>query len=201
MFRSTCLRSQQKRMLSTILNTQKTVTKRVLQQPYNRKTIHGGLYLRSQASPAVAQRKTPTLGFGANDNTKIINPMKSDSGDVLSIKVTQRAAQKLNDIKKSDNNDDQVLRISVESGGCHGYQYILDLKSESTIDLNEDSVFERDGAKFVVDETSLGILRDSTVDYTTELIGSQFKVVNSPYASSSCGCGSSFDFDPSAIPK
>lgn len=108
--------------------------------------------------------------------------------------------QKLNDIKEKDKSS-QVLRIAVESGGCHGYQYILGLKDETDIDASEDSVFERDGAKFVIDGTSLEILRESTIDYTTELIGSQFKVVNSPYASSSCGCGSSFDFDPAAIPK
>lgn len=120
---------------------------------------------------------------------------------MLRIKITQRAANKLNEIKEADKNADQILRILVESGGCHGYQYVLGLKSTSTIDPDEDCIFDRDGAKFVVDSTSLQILRDSTIDYTTELIGSQFKVINSPYATSSCGCGSSFDFDPSAIPK
>lgn len=55
------------------------------------------------------------------------------------------------------------------------------------------SVFEEGGAKVVMDEPSLGLLKDSTVDYTTELIGSQFKIVNNPHATSSCGCGTSFD--------
>lgn len=75
------------------------------------------------------------------------------------------------------------------------------MKDSRTLDPIEDSIFERDGAKFVVDSTSLEILQESTIDYTTELIGSQFKVVNSPYATSSCGCGSSFDFDPSGLAK
>ncbi|KAF5096653.1 hypothetical protein D0Z00_002711 [Geotrichum galactomycetum] len=200
-----------------------SLTRRVVIQQYKdtprfvKKTIHGGLGVQSPAAsasvgasgsssgadgvPTDTSKRAPTLGFGAADNTTITNPVKNEAGELLSIKISQRAAQKLNAINESDKKTDQVLRISVESGGCHGYQYILGLKNESTIDSSEDSIFERDGARFVVDATSLEILRDSTVDYTTELIGSQFKVVNSPYATSSCGCGSSFDFDPTAIPK
>jgi iron-sulfur cluster assembly accessory protein len=46
--------------------------------------------------------------------------------------------------------------------------------------------------KVVIDEASLELLKGSNVDYTMELIGSQFKIDN-PRASSSCGCGTSFD--------
>lgn len=58
----------------------------------------------------------------------------------------------------------------------------------------EDTVFEGDkGAKVVIDEASLELLSGSTIDYTMELIGSQFKVTGIPGATSSCGCGTSFD--------
>lgn len=50
-----------------------------------------------------------------------------------------------------------------------------------------------DGAKVVMDEPSLGLLKGSKIDYTQELIGSQFKIVDNPKATSSCGCGTSFD--------
>lgn len=70
----------------------------------------------------------------------------------------------------------------------------------SLTDLNtsppgeDDTVFEGDeGAKVVIDESSLELLNGSTVDYTMELIGSQFKVTGIPGATSSCGCGTSFD--------
>lgn len=154
-----------------------------------------------QTDSSKTPRRKPTLGNEAPDNTTITNPKKAENGTILSVKISQRASQKLNSINEQDNNPDQILRIVVESGGCHGYQYVLGLKPSSTIDPQEDSVFERDGAKFAIDQTSLEILRDSTIDYTTELIGSQFKVVDSPYATSSCGCGSSFSFDPSNIPQ
>lgn len=60
----------------------------------------------------------------------------------------------------------------------------------------EDTVFEaQDGtkAKIIVDESSLELLNGSKVDYTMELIGSQFRIVDNPLATSSCGCGTSFD--------
>ena len=69
---------------------------------------------------------------------------------------------------------------------------LVDLsKSPAT---EEDTVFQGDrGAKLVVDEASLELLNGSTIDYTMELIGSQFKVTGIPGATSSCGCGTSFD--------
>jgi len=47
--------------------------------------------------------------------------------------------------------------------------------------------------KVVMDEPSLELLKGSKIDFTMELIGSQFKIVDNPRASSSCGCGTSFD--------
>jgi iron-sulfur cluster assembly accessory protein len=95
-----------------------------------------------------------------------------------------------------DVNPRLVLRITVESGGCHGFQYLMSLTDMSTISPTDDTVFEAsDGseAKVVMDEPSLELLKGSRVDYTTELIGSQFKIVGNPAATSSCGCGTSFD--------
>ena len=43
----------------------------------------------------------------------------------------------------------------------------------------------------VIDETSMELIQNSTIDYVHELIGSSFKITN-PQASSSCGCGTSF---------
>ncbi|GME36961.1 iron-sulfur cluster assembly 2 like mitochondrial [Neofusicoccum parvum] len=93
-----------------------------------------------------------------------------------------------------DKNPDLLLRITVESGGCHGFQYLMSLTNMSEISQEEDTVFEgADGTKIVLDEPSLELLKGSKVDYTMELIGSQFKIVDNPAASSSCGCGTSFD--------
>lgn len=95
-----------------------------------------------------------------------------------------------------DSNPDLALRVTVESGGCHGFQYLMSLTNISAISSEDDTVFEASdgsGAKVVMDEPSLELLKGSKVDFTMELIGSQFKIVGNPAATSSCGCGTSFD--------
>lgn len=77
----------------------------------------------------------------------------------------------------------------------------MSLEPADKIDHDEDTVFEfEDGgekgkAEVVLDQPSLELLKGSTVDFTTELIGSQFKIVGNPRATSSCGCGTSFDIE------
>lgn len=69
---------------------------------------------------------------------------------------------------------------------------LCDLSKQPATD--EDTVFEGPkGEKVVIDEASLELLSGSTVDYSMELIGSQFKITGIPGATSSCGCGTSFD--------
>jgi iron-sulfur cluster assembly accessory protein len=107
-----------------------------------------------------------------------------------------------------DSNPNLALRIQVESGGCHGFQYLMSLTTLPPLDSSksskeivgnldeDDTVFAADdgsGAKIVMDGPSLELLKGSKVDFTMELIGSQFKIVDNPLATSSCGCGTSFD--------
>lgn len=174
--------------------------------------------------------------------------------------------QRLTQIMAKDKNPHLALRISVESGGCHGFQYLMSLtslppslpsapastesrppetsSSSPPIPANpaaastaaqvapstttsaapaaprigeDDTVFAfvdassssssqpsaaapaKDAVtydslpKIVLDGPSLELLKGSKVDFTMELIGSQFKIVDNPLATSSCGCGTSFD--------
>jgi iron-sulfur cluster assembly accessory protein len=81
-----------------------------------------------------------------------------------------------------------MLRLSVEGGGCSGFQYRFDLVDGAEFD---DIVSETDGVKLLVDPVSLGLVSGSTVDFVESLGGAAFKVEN-PNAASGCGCGSSF---------
>lgn len=81
-----------------------------------------------------------------------------------------------------------ILRLSVEGGGCSGFQYKFDLSDDADAD---DSVSETDGVKLVVDPVSLDLVAGSTVDFVESLGGAAFRVEN-PQAAAGRGCGSSF---------
>ena len=81
-----------------------------------------------------------------------------------------------------------ILRLSVEGGGCSGFQYRFGLADAPDAD---DLVVEQGGATLVVDPVSLDLVAGSVVDYVESLGGAAFKVEN-PNAASGCGCGSSF---------
>lgn len=81
-----------------------------------------------------------------------------------------------------------ILRLSVEGGGCSGFQYKFGLAEAPDSD---DSVSETDGVKLVVDPISLDLVGGSVVDFVESLGGAAFRVEN-PNAAAGCGCGSSF---------
>ena len=81
-----------------------------------------------------------------------------------------------------------ILRLTVEGGGCSGFQYKFDLTEAAEKD---DTVSETDGVRLVVDPFSLDLVAGSTVDSIESLGGAAFKVEN-PNATAGCGCGSSF---------
>ncbi|GGC04231.1 heme biosynthesis protein HemY [Novosphingobium endophyticum] len=81
-----------------------------------------------------------------------------------------------------------ILRLSVEGGGCSGFQYRFGLADDLEV---EDSVTETDGVKLAVDPVSLDLVSGCIVDYVESLGGAAFRVEN-PNAAAGCGCGSSF---------
>jgi len=81
-----------------------------------------------------------------------------------------------------------ILRLSVEGGGCSGFQYQFALADAPEPD---DLVAESAGVRLVVDPVSLDLVAGCTVDYVESLGGAAFRVDN-PNATAGCGCGSSF---------
>ena len=104
-----------------------------------------------------------------------------------SITVSERAARRIGDILKREPSG-TMLRVSVEGGGCSGFQYKFDMDRTKAAD---DLVISRDGAVILIDPVSVNYMVGSEIDFVDDLIGASFKV-NNPQAKASCGCGTSF---------
>ncbi len=81
-----------------------------------------------------------------------------------------------------------ILRLSVEGGGCSGFQYQFGLADDVE---GDDVISETDGVRLVVDPVSLELVAGCIVDFVESLGGAAFRVEN-PQATAGCGCGSSF---------
>jgi iron-sulfur cluster assembly 2 len=127
----------------------------------------------------------------------------SKNSDVLAVTPSciKRIEKLVDQRRKAGANGDlYYLRVFVDAGGCSGFTYKFELDSS---ELNEEedivvhyAVNEKDGERtiprVVVDETSLGFIRGSKIDYIQEMIKSSFEVSENPQSESACGCGSSF---------
>jgi iron-sulfur cluster assembly accessory protein len=105
----------------------------------------------------------------------------------VAITVSDRAARRIAQIVAGEPAT-PMLRVSVEGGGCSGFQYRFDLVADRAAD---DLVIEKAGARVLVDPISLGLLSGSEIDFVEDLMGAAFRVKN-PNATASCGCGTSF---------
>jgi iron-sulfur cluster assembly accessory protein len=103
------------------------------------------------------------------------------------VTVTERAARRIGEILRKEPPG-TMLRLSVEGGGCSGFQYKFDTDSAQEAD---DILVRRADAVLLIDPVSLGYLAGSEIDFVDDLIGASFRV-NNPQAKASCGCGTSF---------
>lgn len=161
---------------------------------------------KTEAGSAPVPRPQVTVTQSSSDDDA-----SSTSGDE-DIIITASCAQHIKRLaaKRPDGGNSLYLRLYVDAGGCSGFEYRFELETDDAgeegssahddddedemtgIDPEDDVVFTKDGARVVIDKTSLDLLRGSTVDFVQEMIRSSFAVVNNPISESACGCGSSF---------
>jgi iron-sulfur cluster assembly accessory protein len=103
------------------------------------------------------------------------------------VTMTERAARRIGDILKAEPAG-SALRVSVEGGGCSGFQYKFDVDRSKTAD---DLVIGGEGAVVLIDSVSLQYMAGAEIDFVDDLIGAAFRI-NNPKAKASCGCGTSF---------
>ncbi len=103
------------------------------------------------------------------------------------VTMSARAAQRIGEILRNEGGG-AMLRVSVEGGGCSGFQYKFDMEKTRAAD---DFALSRDGATVLIDPVSLRYMEGAEIDFVDDLIGASFKIAN-PNATASCGCGTSF---------
>ncbi|CDR37354.1 hypothetical protein NBRC10512_005158 [Rhodotorula toruloides] len=115
-------------------------------------------------------------------------------GETLEMHLTDAAIKQIERAQQAAKDDKLALRLAVESGGCHGYQYKMQVTSKRE---DDDYLFRPPTdthAALIVDSASLPLVKGSTIDYSTELIGSAFKIRNNPQSKDAgCGCGVSWE--------
>ncbi|WP_374383681.1 iron-sulfur cluster insertion protein ErpA [Dongia sp.] len=104
------------------------------------------------------------------------------------VTVSENAARRIAQLIEMEGDKELMLRLSVSGGGCSGFQYGFSFDKSAQQD---DHLFERNGIRVVIDDTSLDLLTGSEIDFVEDLVGASFQVKN-PNAASSCGCGNSF---------
>ena len=104
-----------------------------------------------------------------------------------SISLSDSAAKRIGEIVASEPAN-TMLRVSVEGGGCSGFQYKYDLVQSRESD---DLAIEKDGVTVLIDPISVVYMEGSEIDFVDDLIGAAFQIKN-PNATAGCGCGTSF---------
>ena len=105
------------------------------------------------------------------------------------INVTEAAAGKIRELLVEEGKADSGLRVFVQGGGCSGFQYGLMIEESGGVG---DQLFESNGVRLFIDPVSLSYLKGAEVDFVDTITGGGFTIKN-PNATSTCGCGQSFN--------
>jgi len=109
------------------------------------------------------------------------------TGAASQVALTDQAAERIGALLAAEAPG-AVFRVSVEGGGCSGFQYQFAISAAAAED---DALIERDGARVAIDPASMDLLAGAKIDFVDDLMGQSFRVDN-PNATASCGCGTSF---------
>ena len=104
------------------------------------------------------------------------------------VTLTESAAIHITEIIGQDNAEAKGLRIYIETGGCSGMSYAMEIAARKP----GDEELAAHGVKLFVEDRGLVYLAGSVIDYKDGLSGAGFRITN-PNAKQTCGCGKSFE--------
>ncbi len=134
--------------------------------------------------------KNAVINNSLNDTLDIKDLSQSPQKDIpASIKITDSAANKVQELIDEEGNPDLKLRAYVTGGGCSGLQYGFTFDEQAN---DDDIKITKNKIMLVVDPMSHLYLAGATIDYVEDLEGARF-IIHNPQAKTTCGCGSSFN--------
>ena len=109
------------------------------------------------------------------------------------IELTEAAAKEIRKVMAEEGLDHSVpIRFGIKGGGCSGFTYTFDFDAKKG---KFDLEFESQGLKVLVDKKSHLYIDGTVVDWSYNLMDRGMKFSN-PGAKGSCGCGTSFIYEP-----
>ena len=121
-------------------------------------------------------------------NLNVDDQMLYRVGNENLVRVTPKAATKIDQLKQRENQGD-FLRIRITGGGCNGLSYKMKFVEEGK---EGDILVSSAGVRVLVDSKTTLYLRGTTLDYSDKMVAGGFKFSN-PNAKASCSCGESFN--------
>ncbi|KAL1566150.1 iron-sulfur assembly protein IscA-like 2, mitochondrial [Salvia divinorum] len=151
------------------------------------------------SSSSLIRRLVPYFSAQIRRNSRLLSyssalresePSSSESSppSTDAVHLTDNCVRRMKELQDEEPSK-KLLRLSIEAGGCSGFQYNFSLDDKTN---NDDRIFEQDGVKLVIDNISYDFVKGATVDYVDELIRSAFQVSTNPSAVGGCSCKSSF---------
>ncbi|XP_051131996.1 iron-sulfur assembly protein IscA-like 2, mitochondrial [Andrographis paniculata] len=150
-------------------------------------------------SRSLIRRFLPYFSAGIRYNSRLLSSSsavresrpsssESPSSSPDAVLMTDSCIRRMKELQAEEASQ-KLLRLSIEAGGCSGFQYNFSLDNKIN---DDDRIFEQDGVKLVVDNISFDFVKGATVDYVEELIRAAFQVSTNPSAVGGCSCKSSF---------
>jgi iron-sulfur cluster assembly accessory protein len=107
------------------------------------------------------------------------------------VTITQEANKHLS--QTITDNKVKGVSLSVEGGGCAGFNYKWNLLKTYPDDIQESDVISLEKGFLHIDPIATMYILGTVIDFTKDIAGSYLKIVN-PKATSQCGCGESFSY-------
>ncbi len=118
-----------------------------------------------------------------------MEPTTYDPSKIL--QITPDAVMHFENVLEQENAI--AVKLSLTGGGCAGFEYKWDTITEFY--TNKDYTQPMGNYTFVLDEMAIPYLKGSTIDYVNKGMAGSEVIIDSPQASSTCGCGVSVTFE------